>query len=386
MLAYLSRSLRDRTSVPRAAGMDPLRHLDAAADWLMRAFEASQTGGVPHSYDLRRRVWDRPYPETTGYIIPTFMDYAAYRGRDEFRTAALRMARWEAEILCEDGGVQAGVYDPARPNPPTIFNTGQVLFGFARAYEATHDINFLEALRRASDWLLRAQDEDGAWRRYSSPFAKPGANPYNTRSAFGLARAFEATQDTRYLQAAVRNVEWAVAQARPDGWIEGNCLSDHDGDKALTHTIAYTMRGILEVGYTAGRDDFVDLALRIGQAVARAQRRDGALPGYLRPGWRPAARWSCLTGNAQFAINWQRAAAIAGRRDHIENATAALGFTMATQDLDATDSGVRGGIKGSHPIDGEYMAGRYPNWAAKFFMDAILLQQTGPGSRVNVGA
>jgi hypothetical protein len=31
-------------------------------------------------------------------------------------------------------------------------------------------------------------------------------------------------------------------------------------------------------------------------------------------------------------------------------------------------------MPGSHPRSGGYMKNRYPNWAAKFFMDAILLQ------------
>jgi hypothetical protein len=36
---------------------------------------------------------------------------------------------------------------------------------------------------------------------------------------------------------------------------------------------------------------------------------------------------------------------------------------------------VRGGLKGSHPIWGRYMFGTYPNWAAKFLMDALLMEE-----------
>ena len=51
---------------------------------------------------------------------------------------------------------------------------------------------------------------------------------------------------------------------------------------------------------------------------------------------------------------------------------------MSVQDLESADPNVRGAIKGSHPIDGEYMAWRYPNWAAKFFMDALMLLELCP--------
>ena len=36
---------------------------------------------------------------------------------------------------------------------------------------------------------------------------------------------------------------------------------------------------------------------------------------------------------------------------------------------------LRHSMKGSHPINGGYMTYRYPNWAAKFFMDGLMLEQ-----------
>jgi hypothetical protein len=35
---------------------------------------------------------------------------------------------------------------------------------------------------------------------------------------------------------------------------------------------------------------------------------------------------------------------------------------------------LRGAVAGSSPIFGRYMAFRYPNWAAKFFMDALMFR------------
>ncbi|MBK7856032.1 MAG: hypothetical protein IPJ79_15145 [Bacteroidetes bacterium] len=34
-----------------------------------------------------------------------------------------------------------------------------------------------------------------------------------------------------------------------------------------------------------------------------------------------------------------------------------------------------GGVSGSWPLNGRYCAYDIPNWAAKFFMDALMLQQ-----------
>jgi hypothetical protein len=38
------------------------------------------------------------------------------------------------------------------------------------------------------------------------------------------------------------------------------------------------------------------------------------------------------------------------------------------------DAGMVGGIKGSFPVDGEYGQWQYLNWAAKFCIDANLLE------------
>lgn len=374
---------RDRLAAPHPSSRPLGEHLESAAQWVLRAQAATGDDGVAHSYDVRGPVWLASYPETTGYMIPTLYDYAAHYQRPEYREAARKMAQWEIDVQLPDGGVRAGTM--AAPTPvPTVFNTGQVLFGLARAARETADARFVEATRRAADWLVDAQDEDGCWRRHQSPFTTTTTAAYNTRSAFGLVRAYEVVPDLRYLHAAQRNAAWTLDSAAPNGWLPGNCLSLQADDRALTHTIAYAIRGLLEVGVALRRPEFVAHALRMARAVAQAQRADGALPGYLGPDWRPLARWSCVTGNAQMALNWMRLARETGHTELIAHAHAANAFNMSIHEVAAVQPGRRGGVKGSHPIDGEYMRWRYPNWAAKFFMDALMLQELGPAAP-NIG-
>ncbi len=212
----------------------------------------------------------------------------------------------------------------------------------------------------------------GAWRRFASPFATHTLNTYNTRVAFALAKAGRVLQEPRYLDAAVCNVQWALTRMRANGWLENNDLEDNE--RPLTHTIAYATRGFLEVGLIAEQNSFVEVAARIARAVAQSQRSDGALPGRLDADWRAASRWTCVTGNAQMAIIWQRLAAATGDPSWKAAAENAIRFNLSIQDLTSTDAGVRGGMPGSHPRSGGYMTHRYPNWAAKFFMDTLMLQ------------
>ena len=349
-------------------------HLKAAADWLLQAQLGTADDGVAHSFDIRAQKWLASYPETTGYVIPTLYDYAKYYNAPSYAEAARRMTEWECDIQLPDGGVRAGTMD-AEIVAPTIFNTGQALFGWAKAYLETRDDRYRIALSRAADWLVAAQDEDGAWRRFPSPFTTSKLNSYNTRSAFGLVRAYEAVGNTRYLEAAIANVEWTLARAQANGWLPDNCLSDNADLTALTHTIAYSIRGILEVGVAAERPDYIDRALTMAKAVAAQQREDGALNAFYTPEWKTAVTWSCVTGNSQMAINWLRLAQLTGETSLIAHAKKANRFNMSIQNLTTDDLHVRGAMKGSHPINGGYMTYRYPNWATKFFMDGLMLEQ-----------
>ncbi|MCL4797992.1 MAG: hypothetical protein KJ025_00285 [Burkholderiales bacterium] len=344
--------------------------------WLCRAQDATPDDGVSRSYTLRhmkshgRAGWLASYPETTGYIIPTFLAYASLTGKRECRDRAIRMARWEAEIQMENGAVQGGVI--GFPPTPAIFNTGQVLFGWAAAYRETGDEAFLRSARRGADFLVAAMDEDGAWRRHGSRYARAGVNVYDARTAWGLLEAHAVTGDAAYRQAVVRNLEFVLTKQRPNGWFEECCLDDND--RPLLHTIAYTMEGLLEAGLTLGDERFTAAARRTAEALLDRQRTDGSLAGRFDAAWNGSARWSCLTGDAQTAIVWLRLHEATGDERYLRAAERMNRYLSITQDLEAADPGVRGGIKGSHPIWAEYGRYEYLNWAAKFFADALMLE------------
>lgn len=341
-----------------------------AAGWLCRAQDSSDDDGIPAYFDGRKETWTASYPETTGYVIPTFYRLSAWSGNDEYRRRATRMARWESAIQLPCGAVQAGVVNTAEALP-TVFNTGQVMFGWLAAWQTDKDDRFLQSLSRAAEWLLAAQDSDGAWRKFGSPFTAHRVNTYNTRVAFALALTGNALAETRYIDAAKANVRWALTQALENGWLANNDLEDNE--RPLTHTIAYAIRGILEVGLCTGEPEFVSAAEKMAWAVASGQRRDGALPGRFDRNWKSCGYWSCLTGNVQMAIIWLRI--FQQKRDACwrKAAEQAIRFVQLTQNCTSDNPNIRGGIGGSAPFGASYMRYRYPNWAAKFFIDASLL-------------
>ncbi|HEU4332935.1 MAG TPA: pectate lyase [Candidatus Eisenbacteria bacterium] len=357
----------------------PELHLRETMEWLRRAQDATGSGGVSRCYTLAvrrsegRRGWMSPYPETTGYIIPTFYDYALRSGEGDYRDRALAMARWECDIQMESGAVMGGVHGPPGfPPTPAVFNTGQVLFGWARAYRESGEERFRAAARRGADFLVEAMDEDGAWRRHGSKYALPGVHVYDARTAWGLLEAWRVTGDARHRDAARRNLDYVCARQEPNGWFPDCCLDDPR--RPLLHTLAYTMEGLLEGGLLLEEERHVAAARRAADALLERLRPDGGLAGRFDAGWRNAASWSCLTGNAQTALVWLRLERILGTAAYGDAAVRLLGYLRTTQDLRSGDPGVRGGVAGSFPRFGEYGPYEFLNWAAKFFADGLLLE------------
>ena len=356
--------------------MEPEAHLKETMQWLCRAQDATSDGGVSRSYALRwirghkRRGWLASYPETTGYIIPTFLAYYRLTGEAEYRDRAIRMARWEADIQMESGAVQGSVI--GFPPTPAIFNTGQVLFGWAAAYRETGAVALLNAATRAANFLVQALDDDGAWRRSGSQYTRRGVNVYDARTAWGLLEASRITNDAAHRDGAIRNLDFVLTRQLPNGWFAECCLSDDE--RPLLHTIGYTMEGLLEAGVIRGEPRYLDAARAPADALLERQRPDGSLAGRFDRNWTPCCTWSCLTGDAQTAIVWFRLAELTGDRRYFDAAYRMNRYLSGTQDTVTNEPGMRGGIKGSRPIWAEYGTFEYLNWAAKFFADSLLLE------------
>ena len=72
------------------------------------------------------------------------------------------------------------------------------------------------------------------------------------------------------------------------------------------------------------------------------------------------------------ALIWLRLYNLSGDRAYLEGARRAVEFVAGTQNLRTSNRNVRGAIAGSWPIYGHYERLKYPNWAVKFFIDALL--------------
>lgn len=345
---------------------EPMRHLQEAEAWLERAHDAGGDGGVSYGWSLRGG-WKPSYRETSGYILTTFFNLAELRQRPAWRERALRIARWLVSVQNADGSIANPRYGP----DGIVFDTGQVLFGLVRAYRETQDPAFLSAARRAGRWLVGVADAERRWTR-NEHLGTP--HVYNSRSAWALLQLDRVAPDPDCVAVARANLDWAVAEQR-DGYFR-HC-SFKPGVAPYTHTIAYTIRGLLESGRLLGDARYLESATAAALAMRGHLREDGFVAGQVDEEGRDRATYCCLTGNCQLAIAWAKLHESTGDEAWRRAANRALDYVMSCQDVETDDLNVRGAIAGSHPIWGRYAPLSYPNWATKFFVDAMILRTQG---------
>lgn len=362
-------------------------HIQEAVDWIKRAQDATLDRGVSRAYSaawhpfFRARGWQQSYPETTGYIIPTFLDCSRYLGDTDLRSRALAMADWETKVQMPNGAVMGGVLND-QPSP-AVFNTGQVILGWVAAYEETKDEKYLDAAKRAGDYLLKVQNLDGSWIKGNSEFANATSTTYNSRVGWALALLGQCCGDSRYRDGGEKNVRFSLSQQNANGWFRNNCLTD--ATAPLLHTISYAIEGIWGGGEVLRNTEYLKGATLSAEKLLGALRKDGSVSGRLDSDWKGTVEWSCLTGDAQLAGIWFRLYAKHKDRRYLDGARQLLTFLKGSQNCVTQNAGLRGGIKGSIPFDGDYGRFEVLNWATKFFLDALLLDEQVDGSRAASG-
>lgn len=345
-------------------------HIAAAMAWLCRAQDDGPDDGVARSATIGLRRFEHSYPETTGYIIPTFLARYRETGDADLLRRARAMGEWEIEIQMKSGAVQGGT---GRWHPrPAVFNTGQVMLGWNALYRETGERQFAEAAIRGARWLLSIQDSDGNWRRGHSAHAAVPEPTYNTRVAWPLAETGFLLQEQSFIEGARKLGRFMAHRQRANGWFEQCCLTD--SNRPLTHTLAYATRGFLELGAVLNEESFIDVARLAATSLARSVSADGFLPGRLDQDWRAAAKWCCLTGSAQSAVIFWRLEQLDVTVEFIDAARRINDYLMWRHPISHSDDRIRGGVYGSWPINGPYGQFEVLNWATKFFVDSLMAQ------------
>ncbi len=260
-----------------------------------------------------------PYPEVTGYYIPTLYDW------NEPELARV-CTRWLMSIQLENGAF------PAPDGVPYTFDTGQILRGLVVALDDPELEGVEQSLRRACDWTLTQIEDSGRLTTPSTDLWDDIASDLiHTYVLPPLVDAGKRLNEPRYIERAQFVLDY---YKRQPGLVPFNRLS---------HFHAYAMEALCQLGE-------LELAAQGMAEVEKVQRADGSIPAY------PDVSWICSTGMAQYAICWYTL----GNKAPADKAMAYLEKIQNKS----------GGFFGSYGEGAKYISGGEISWGVKYFLDA----------------
>jgi len=355
-------SRREATNVSSLPLPEWHRRTDAALVWLRRSIEATGGQGSSHSWSPLFG-WAKSYPETTGYLIETLLNYAELKQDDLLRNLASRCANWLVSIQLPSGafpGLLAGHKEPS------VFNTAMILFGLSRK---TSSPSAKESLGRAVDWLVSTLESDFSWRKHSYV---PGFTPsYYTRAVWGVLQANQILQNPENEEKMRHALHFYARRFLPNGGVRD--WGFWPEKPAFTHAMAYTLEGFLESAILLGEVEILQKTIASGERFLEVSAQAGnRTAGRYDERWRGDYSFLCVTGNCQFSVFFHRLWELSGEDKFRCAADSFLSEIIDFQYLGKNKNRF-GGLPGSIPVWGPYLRFRYPNWGLKFFLDAMRL-------------
>ncbi|MEX0780786.1 MAG: hypothetical protein WD491_01195 [Balneolales bacterium] len=347
------------------------RRVESALKWLKVSIDVNKGNGSS-AYYINCRLplgWTKAYPETTGYLIETLYDYALSFPEMNLSDYAAKQADWLVNIQLSSGAYMGGKVGSA--SKPSIFNTGQIIFGLIRAYLETQSTKYLISAENSCSWLLRNLEKDNSW--LIGSYIEGYCPSYYTRVIWAIL----------YANTVIKSKELEVAMRKALQYYFGK-VNDVYGvqdwsfkkdEKAFTHTIAYTIRGFYESSVLLEDDDLKVLVINMADKIVRLREVKGSLAGRYDERWNGDYSFLCLTGNCQLSIILSKLF-LETQDVRYFNASLKLFEDILPYQKMRGSNNIRGSIAGSSPVYGSYMFMRYPNWPAKFFLDAYLLLKT----------
>ena len=349
--------------------------LQKSIKWLETANKITNEKGFSIGFDIRKG-WRAPYSETTGYIIPTFYKYAQLYNSIIHAKIATKAADWLIENQNIDGSIKDFIGSNKKyfVRSPVVFNTGQDLFGLISAYNYTSENKYLIAAKKAAYWIISKQNIDGSWSDDTS-FGSSIFAAYYAHVSWPLLLIGKQLNDNYIIESANKAMDLILNNVNNN--LSVNNWGFNINKPAYTHTIAYTIEGILEQGLLNGgtNSEAFQVAKKIAQYTITLLNRDGKFAGAYDTNWEGDFTYTCLPGNCQFSIIYLRLFFLTKENIFLQAAVKSMQPVFKSQHISIyCPTAIYGTIPASSPIIfGKYMRWLYPNWAAKYFADCLML-------------
>ena len=316
--------------------------------------------------------WSDPYPETTGYIIKTFDDLIYDNDYQSLEPTNEKMAKWLLSIQMDDGSFSGGLYNKNKKNEKSIFNTAQIIIGLFSRFIRTKNEIYLESGLKASNWLGNCVNKSGFFEKYNY---HPGFMPsYYSRVCWPmlLFKDFSGYngENIKKIKLVINNI---IEKKLKNHFISDSGFKPNN--YAFLHTIAYTIRGLIECSILLEDKNLFETSIKISEIFMKKYEIKKKLGGAYHEDFTEISSYRCLTGEAQMVIVWNKISQISNDLRFYNTGLKLLDSLVKEVPVKSYPLFAKGGLCGSKPYWGKYISFRQPNWATKFLIDAILEEE-----------
>ncbi|MBI3290803.1 methyltransferase domain-containing protein, partial [Candidatus Falkowbacteria bacterium] len=234
-------------------------HLNLTVNWLKKAQDITPDAGVSRGFSFIKSDksnnlgWQPSYPETTGYIIPTFIKAGKLLADPDLIRRARRMADWLNQAV------------------------------------------------KSAGWMLKNEyNKEGRWIDNNASSVDQKRTTYNIYAVPPLAKLALLANSDNLKSLAIRVGDFTVSKQEANGWFSEADFEERDD--YLLHTIAYTIDGLWDTGELLNEERFLNSAKKALAGVISASDEKGRIPGRLNSTWQGESDWLCLTGLAQIGV------------------------------------------------------------------------------------
>jgi rhamnogalacturonyl hydrolase YesR len=216
------------------------------------------------------------------------------------------------------------------------------------------------------------QEEDGSWKKYAFMNEK---RVYDSYVDHPLLMVWKHTGKERHRQAAIRNLDWITGQKqKANGWFADCDNTVKNNDRPILHTISYTIDGLIQSGILLNEQKYIDAGRKAADHLLDIFSKQGWLQGRWDENWNGSEYVIC-TGCAQISIVWLTLYGLTGERKYKDAASRMNDQLIFIQRRNYNEKeSSKGAVTGSYPLWGKYEPFGFPNWATKYFADALMLE------------
>lgn len=305
--------------------------------------------------------WGAPYLETTGYLLSTLSEYEnRYSSTTTTNILELQLASL-LKLQNENGSFPQSLEE----KEPIVFDTAQLLLGLITVSSRTNSQpkKALKAIKKSMEWLKENLDHDGSFiaHNYLADY-----NPlYYSRIAWALIQA-EMIIESKGSPEAKAFINLIADKVSSSEDLKNWGL--HPDQPALTHNIAYTLRGIWECAEILNdKKLFKLIKKKLNEWIERIEEQP--LAGSYSANWEADHSFICVTGHAQMCLLYLLAYDKTQKQKYLQPVSTLLKPLIKSQNKLGLN---KGAVPSSIPIYGKYQRFKYTNWTQKFYADTLL--------------